>query len=46
VAGALRLHQELLLDRVRILGPDHSDTLATQNTIAYFAYDGGVAAES
>ena len=31
---ALRLSQELLPDRVRVLGPDHPDTLTTRSNIA------------
>ena len=36
-AGALRLYQELLADRERVLGPDHPDTLTTRRNIAYWA---------
>ena len=35
-AGALRLFQELLPDRVRVLGPGHPDTLTTRGNIAYW----------
>jgi hypothetical protein len=35
VAGALRLFQEMLPDLVRVLGPDHPDTLRTRSSIAY-----------
>ena len=34
VAGALAAFQELLPDRVRVLGPDHPDALITRDTIA------------
>ena len=37
LAAALRLSRELLPDQERVLGPDHPDTLATRNNIAYLA---------
>ncbi|MFN2485523.1 MAG: tetratricopeptide repeat protein [Acidimicrobiia bacterium] len=33
---ALRLFQELLPDRVRVLGPEHPDTVRTRNFVAYW----------
>jgi hypothetical protein len=36
-AAALRLYQELLPDRIRVLGADHPDTLATRSSITSVA---------
>jgi hypothetical protein len=36
-AAALQLFRELLPDRVRVLGPDHPDVLATRHNIASWA---------
>jgi hypothetical protein len=36
-ARALRLFEELLPDRVRVLGPAHPDTLATRHNLASWA---------
>ena len=43
-AGALRLFQELLPDQVRVLGPDHPDTLTTRSNIANWTGQCGDAA--
>jgi Tetratricopeptide repeat len=32
--GALKLHEQTLAARQRILGPDHPDTLASTNSLA------------
>lgn len=34
---ALRMFEELLPDRERVLGPDHPETQATRNNIAHLA---------
>jgi Tetratricopeptide repeat len=34
VAGAAAAYEELLADRLRVLGPDHPDTLTTRNNLA------------
>jgi hypothetical protein len=39
--AALRLFQELLRDRERVLGRDHPDTLTTRHNIAYWTGDTG-----
>lgn len=46
VAKALRLHEELLPDRERILGPDHLETLTTRNNIVYWTGIRGDVAEA
>ncbi|GFJ85116.1 hypothetical protein Phou_092960 [Phytohabitans houttuyneae] len=34
-AGAAHAFEELLADNLRVLGPDHPDTLTTRGNIAY-----------
>jgi len=43
-AGALRLSEELLPDRVRVLGPLHPATLTTRSNIAHWTGECGDAA--
>ena len=45
-AEALRLYQELLPDLVRVLGPDHPDTLTTRGSIAFWTGQRGNSAEA
>lgn len=35
-AGTATAYADLLENRIRILGPDHSDTLTTQNNLAHW----------
>ena len=35
---AIALYEQVLADRIRVLGPDHSDTLSSRNNLAY-AYE-------
>jgi len=42
----LRLLAELLLDRERVLGPDHPDTLRTRHDIAFWTGETGEGAEA
>ncbi|MFD0742679.1 tetratricopeptide repeat protein [Phytohabitans flavus] len=35
-AGAAEALDEVLADRLRVLGPDHPDTLTTRNSLAYW----------
>ena len=32
---AIALYEQVLADRIRVLGPDHSDTLSSRNNLAY-----------
>ena len=43
-AGALRLYEDVLPDEVRVLGPDHPETLATRAAIARWTRETGDAA--
>ncbi|MFF3787694.1 tetratricopeptide repeat protein, partial [Streptomyces sp. NPDC001933] len=43
-AGAATRFEELLADRVRVLGPDHPDTLTTRHNLAYWRGQAGDAA--
>ena len=45
-AEPLRLFQELLPDRERVLGADHPDTLTTRNNIAGLTGQSGEAGEA
>jgi hypothetical protein len=33
---AIRLHEQTLADRERVLGPDHPETLSTRNNLAAY----------
>ncbi|MGW2112625.1 tetratricopeptide repeat protein, partial [Streptomyces sp. NPDC001948] len=37
-AGAAAAFEELLADRLRVLGPDHPDTLTTRSNLAYWRW--------
>ena len=39
-AGAVTLYQELLTDRLRVLGPDHPKNLTTRHHIADCEFHG------
>ncbi|MGK5559421.1 tetratricopeptide repeat protein, partial [Actinomadura kijaniata] len=43
-AGAATAFEELLADRLRVLGPDHPDTLTTRHNLAYWRGEAGDAA--
>ena len=43
-AGAAAALEELLTDRLRVLGPDHPETLTTRNNLAHWRGDAGDAA--
>ncbi|MGW2108321.1 tetratricopeptide repeat protein, partial [Streptomyces sp. NPDC001948] len=43
-AGAVAAFEELLADRLRMLGPDHPYTLATRSNLAYWRGEAGDAA--
>ena len=45
-AEAIRLHEETLADRERVLGPDHPDTLKSRNNLASAYQEAGRTAEA
>ncbi|MEU4834097.1 tetratricopeptide repeat protein [Streptosporangium sp. NPDC023615] len=42
-AGAAAAFEELLTDRLRVLGPDHPDTLNSRSNLAYWRKHFGLA---
>ena len=40
-AGAAAAYEELLADQLRVLGPDHPDTLITRNNLAFWRGEAG-----
>jgi hypothetical protein len=41
VKEAVTQFQQLLTDRTRVLGPDHSETVITRNNLAYWLHKSG-----